>query len=121
MNEEAKKLETSTTGDIMAEIYKAAETSTIKGSLGFLTATRGIVNTCATDPDAFADITAAVNMYFSMNWGDTHEEDKPLNDAAAKKPGSDRIVARYITRAGDIFIITEYDRSRTTVLFASEY
>ena len=47
-------------------------------------------------------------------------DDKLLNDEAAKN-GDDRIVAKYKTSKGDIFIITEWNRTETTILFANEY
>ena len=105
---------------IMAELIKAANTSTIKGSLGLLTVTAGIEH-ATQKPEVFDEVAEAIRKYCVKNWGDTDEEDKPLNDAAAEDPGSDRLLAMYHTSAGDIFIITEYDRSATTVLFASEY
>ena len=38
-----------------------------------------------------------------------------------KEPKSDRILARYSTAEGDIYIITEWDRSYTTFMFCDEY
>ena len=43
-----------------------------------------------------------------------------MNDDATKN-GDDRIFARYNNEEGDIYIITEYDRSATTILFTYEY
>lgn len=54
--------------------------------------------------------------YLKQDWGDTCKEDWKMNDYAVKN-GNDRIVARY----GNIFIITEWDRSVTTILFTHEY
>ncbi|MDE6020535.1 MAG: hypothetical protein K2H01_06040 [Ruminococcus sp.] len=49
------------------------------------------------------------------------DEDKALNDAAVKN-GDERIFAAYIDSTGrKIWIITEWDRSATTILFPSEY
>lgn len=48
--------------------------------------------------------------------GDIPHEDKKMNDSAVKN-NDDRIVARY----NDIYIITEWDRSATTILFIDEY
>lgn len=64
--------------------------------------------------------------YAREDWGDLSEGDKALNDAAVKAEveGStmDRIVARYHKEGQpDIMIVTEYDRSYTTVLFPAEY
>lgn len=61
-------------------------------------------------------IISCYGRYLGQDWGDTCEEDSKLNDEAVKT-GGDRIVARY----DNIFIITEYDRSVTTILFTDEY
>lgn len=68
------------------------------------------------DEDFSLFITKCMNKYLQGNWGDTCEEDSKLNDEAVKS-GEDRIVARY----DNIFIITEWDRSVTTILFTDEY
>lgn len=49
-------------------------------------------------------------------WVMTREIAWKLNDDAVKS-GDDRIVAKY----DNIFIITEWDRSVTTILFLEEY
>ena len=59
--------------------------------------------------------------YIARDWGDLSKNDKLMNDNAVKN-GDDRIVARYNYDGGnDIYIITEYDRSLTTILFTDEY
>lgn len=40
---------------------------------------------------------------------------------AITENGDDRIFARYNNEEGDVYIITEWDRSVTTILFPSEY
>lgn len=81
--------------------------------------TCGISNAMEID-DAFAtEVFEAKQKYHKGDWGDTCEEDKKLNNEAVKN--GDRIVALYKTSKGDIFIITECDRSATTILFAYEY
>ena len=52
--------------------------------------------------------------------GDLPNEDKRMNDSAIKN-NDDRIVVRYNSEYGDIYIITEWDRSYTTILFTHEY
>lgn len=61
-------------------------------------------------------VTDCINKYLRSNWGDICEYDWKLNDAAVKSE-DDRIVARY----DNIFIVTERDRSVTTILFTDEY
>lgn len=58
--------------------------------------------------------------YRQGDWGDICHEDMRMNDHAVKN-GDDRIVARYNNSHGDIYVITEYDRSVTTILFIDEY
>lgn len=58
--------------------------------------------------------------YRQGDWGDICHEDKKMNDSAVRND-DDRIVARYNNIYGDIYIITEYDRSATTILFTHEY
>ena len=52
--------------------------------------------------------------------GITCEEDAEMNTEAVNN-GDDRILAVYKTCKGNIWIITEWDRSVTTILFPSEY
>lgn len=58
--------------------------------------------------------------YRQCEWGDLPREDARMNDSAVKN-NDDRIVARYNNEHGDIYIITEWDRSVTTILFTYEY
>jgi hypothetical protein len=54
------------------------------------------------------------------DWGDMDEQDKALNDAAVKDGG--RIFSAYqLTDDLRVWVITEWDRSATTVLLPSEY
>jgi hypothetical protein len=56
----------------------------------------------------------------SGDWGEVCESDKKLNDEAVENGG--RLLSAYTTRRGDrIWIITEADRSATTVLLPEEY
>ena len=53
------------------------------------------------------------------NWGDVCEDDKTSNDEAVLN--GDRIMSTYQFNDKKIWIITEHDRSVTTVLLPSEY
>ena len=59
-------------------------------------------------------------IYMACDWGDLAKGDKGLNDEAVKS-GSDRILAAFPTSKGKIYIITEWNRKYTTVLFPNEY
>ena len=60
------------------------------------------------------------------DWGDICEEDKKLNDEAVKYEGDiekqQRTLSAYnLTATEKIWIITEWDRSSTTILLPEEY
>lgn len=78
--------------------------------------TRRIATKMEKDENFAKFIYECVAKYNSKDWGDTCEEDSKLNDLAVKN-GDSRIVAKY----DSIFIITEWDRSVTTILFTEEY
>jgi len=55
------------------------------------------------------------------NWSEMSEHDQ-LANAEALTPGEEcRVFSRYTTTAGRVWIITEWDRSMTTILLPSEY
>ena len=55
------------------------------------------------------------------DWGDLSDNDRRLNDAALKS-GEDRLFSSYqVTPDLRLWIITEWDRSITTLLLPSEY
>jgi len=56
----------------------------------------------------------------SGDWGDLDEEDKHMNDLSLKEEG--RIFSAYQLPNGiKIWVITEWDRSATTLLLPDEY
>ena len=55
------------------------------------------------------------------DWGDLDESDRRQNDAALKS-GEDRLLSSYSLKPGlKLWIITEWDRSATTLMLPSEY
>ncbi|MEB1846802.1 hypothetical protein VDR43_09240 [Xanthomonas campestris pv. campestris] len=59
--------------------------------------------------------------HLSGDWGDLDDSDRRQNDAALKS-GEDRLFSSYqVTRDLKLWIITEWDRSVTTLLLPSEY
>lgn len=82
--------------------------------------------TCATPGalDAFArtgeHIAAYIQRHASCDWGEVCDADKRENDLSLKE--GYRLVSAYsLTDKTKIWIITEADRSVTTVLLPSEY
>ncbi len=91
----------------------------MKFNLGQVVVTRAINNDIAESSKFAREVHTSLMRYASCDWGDTHPEDKPLNDEAVKH--GDRILAAYETSQGKIWIITEWDRSATTILYPEEY
>ena len=61
----------------------------------------------------------ALLRYGEKDWGIVSQNDKDANDWGLEN--GDRLLAAYETCEGEIWIITEWDRSVTTILFPSEY
>ena len=78
--------------------------------------------TCAT-PGALAlgiDLAAYLRRHHCGDWGDLCEEDKQANETALRDDM--RILSHYQLPDGErLYIITEWDRSITTVLLPEEY
>ena len=89
-------------------------------NMGKISMTRALNNTMADNTLFAKESTAALQKYTSCDWGDISAGDKQLNDEAIAS-GQDRIFAAYQTSEGKIYIITEWDRSYTTLMFANEY
>ena len=65
--------------------------------------------------------TPYLRRHLHGDWGDLSDDDRRLNDAALKS-GEDRLFSSYqVTRDLKLWIITEWDRSVTTLLLPSEY
>ena len=61
-----------------------------------------------------------LHRHLSGDWGDLDADDKRLNDAALEQ--GDRLLSSYqVTPDLKVWIITEWDRSVTTVLLPHEY
>ena len=91
--------------------------------LGQLVATSGVAEAMRENPDFDAFVSASLRRYLDCDWGEMEQSDKDQNDAAVKN-GDDRILAAYKSsgpKAWKIWIITEWDRSYTTILFPDEY
>ena len=61
-----------------------------------------------------------IDRHANGDWGDVPEEDRQENELSLQH--GFRIFSAYTTSAGDqIWVITEADRSATTILLPSEY
>ena len=94
-----------------------------KFSLGMLCATAGVAEQTRQDREFHAFIWQCLSRYREGDWGDMTSSDKRANDDAVAC-GDARILASYKRPdhpTQNIWIITEADRSATTVLFPDEY
>ena len=90
-----------------------------KFELGQVVATKG-VSDLMKDDEIFDDfVRLSLRKYTNCDWGDTCKEDHKQNNEAIEN--GERIVAKYTNDEHTIWIITEWDRSVTTVLFPEEY
>ena len=66
------------------------------------------------------DIQTAIRRHLSGDWGEVGSEDRQTNDEALQNGG--RLLSVYRSASGVTFwIITEHDRSATTVLMPEDY
>jgi hypothetical protein len=92
--------------------------------LGGIYFTRGVAELSKKNPAFTAHIQRALARYVTGDWGEMTASDKSSNDRAIADPDGGRVFAAY--KHGEhaewkIWIITEADRSATTVLFPDEY
>lgn len=90
--------------------------------LGDVVATANVANKLESDRDFSEFVDASLARFHEGDWGDMCDEDKRLNEKSLK--GScGRLHGAYIypSTGETIWIITEADRSVTTILFPSEY
>ncbi len=90
------------------------------GKLGRLVWTRGVNQKIAEDAKFAGFVLDCLKRHGAGGWGDLGDEDKKANDAALRDGG--RLLSAYEQKGlPKIWIITEWDRSVTTVLFPDEY
>lgn len=92
---------------------------------GQIVASRGVFDLACENPDFAKFIQKSLNRHVKGDWGDVDEEDKQANDLALKQ--GTRFLSAYNdvhfpkNGVATIWIITEADRSATTILFPDEY
>lgn len=86
-----------------------------KFSLGQLVATRNAANCLST-----SDVSEALRRHASGDWGDLTDDDRAENELSLIE--GFRLLSSYVSSTGVKFwIITEADRSSTTVLLPEDY
>lgn len=98
----------------------------VKFKFGQLVMTSGVNANVAADAAFAKFVLNSLRRHANGDWGDLCKEDKAQNDDAlkAEKEGkeTERLFSKYVAKDGTaIYIITEWDRSVTTVLFPDEY
>lgn len=93
---------------------------------GMLLSTSVISQSQVGNPRFSLFLQRSLNKHINADWGDLEEEDIETNKQALEN--GDRLFSCYlipsdinINNETKIYIITEADRSATTVLFSSEY
>jgi hypothetical protein len=90
-----------------------------------IVATKGVVDLAAENSDFAQFIRKSLSRHVKGDWGDVDDEDKQANDQALKQ--GTRLLSSYSDDrfpdhgVSTIWIITEADRSATTILFPDEY
>ena len=90
-----------------------------KFELGQTVMTRGVSIHCEETSGFMLLLATCLSKHIRGDWGDVCTEDKQSNDQALQD--GDRILSSYTVLGTKIWIITEWDRSVTTVLFPDEY
>ena len=90
-----------------------------KFELGQTVMTRGIQEALEVNTLTNRDIQSVLAKHHSGDWGDLEQEDKQMNDDAIVN--GDRILSAYQIRGLKLWVVTEWDRSVTTVLLPEEY
>jgi hypothetical protein len=87
--------------------------------LGHQVMTSGVSNWIQGNPSRIISLSKILNRHKSGDWGDVCDEDKQANNNALKHDL--RVLSSYLVDGEKLWVITEWDRSVTTVLFPSEY
>lgn len=90
-----------------------------KFKLGKLFMTRGINDSVAEDEEFAKFVLDSLKRHANGDWGDLCAQDRRENELSLKE--GFRLLSAYKHNQEKIWIITEADRSATTVLFPNEY
>lgn len=91
-----------------------------KFPLGQTVMTRGVADLIGANTKFAQFVTKMFARHCNGDWGDLCDEDKQENEYALKN--GERLFSKYdFDGETSIYIITEWDRSVTTILFPYEY
>jgi hypothetical protein len=92
----------------------------MKFNPGQLVMTRGVNDSVADSAKFAKHVHQSLIRHLAGDWGEVCDEDRASNESALKE--GDRLFSVYKKEGvSTIWIITEWDRSVTTVLFPDEY
>jgi hypothetical protein len=92
----------------------------MKFNPGHLVVTRGVNDLIANDEKFAMHVDLSIKRHLAGDWGDLCDEDRVANELALKE--GLRLFSVYTKEElPKIWVITEWDRSVTTVLFPDEY
>jgi len=83
--------------------------------------TRAVADWMEKNEMVAACIPLMLTRHFDGDWGSLDREDKKANDAGLVEGSEDRVMSSFKIDETDVWIITEWDRSVTTVLFPEDY
>lgn len=87
-------------------------------SLGKIVMTRGVADLVT---DGKIDILPLISRHAAGDWGDVCRHDQRLNDDAVTSGQRVFSCYRVSPEVGKVWVITEWDRSYTTILLPNEY
>lgn len=90
-----------------------------KFTLGQVVTTQGVIGLLEENQLPQTRLSELLTRHISGDWGNVPKEDKELNDSSLDHGG--RLMSSYTVANQTIWIITEWDRSYTTLMLPSEY
>ncbi|PKL19581.1 MAG: hypothetical protein CVV49_00660 [Spirochaetae bacterium HGW-Spirochaetae-5] len=96
---------------------------TDKFNPGTLLMTRAVNDRVADDSQFAKFVLRSIKRHLKCDWGELCQEDKDLNDLSLSSEDPGRLFSAYEFNGKEdrIYIITEWDRSYTTILYPNEY
>ena len=89
-----------------------------KFELGRVVMTRGVADWVEQNPP-YRNLFPLLHRHIQGDWGEVDGEDKQTNNEALEL--GNRLLSAYTLDGEKLWVITEWDRSITTILFPSEY
>lgn len=90
-------------------------------SMGRIVATPGALEALNLTGDGQAAAAEILARHERGDWGDVDAEDWQANEEALNPEDPTRLLSAYVVNATRLWIITEWDRSYTTILLPDEY